>query len=49
MKYRGYWFYIANDDPDSKSTFSMLTALFSLLGGQTASAQAPVLTLPIGG
>ena len=49
IRYRGYWFYIANDDPDSKSTFSMLTALFSLLGGQTASAQAPVLTLPIGG
>jgi hypothetical protein len=49
IRYRGYWFYIANDDPDSKSTFSMLIALFSLLGGQTPSAQAPVLTLPVGG
>jgi hypothetical protein len=49
IRYRGYWFYIANDDPDSKNTFSMLTALFSLLGGQAGSAQAPVLTLPVSG
>jgi hypothetical protein len=49
IQYRGYWFYIANDDPDSKHTFAMLTALFSLLGGQGASSQAPVLTLPVGG
>ena len=28
---------------------SSYDALFSLLGGQTASPQAPVLTLPVGG
>lgn len=48
IRHRGYWFYIADDDPSSKATFNLLNALFDLLGGQTASAQAPVLTLPVG-
>jgi hypothetical protein len=32
--YRGKWFYIADDDLNSKSTFSLLSQLFSLQAGQ---------------
>ena len=48
VQHRGWWFYIADDDPSSKSTFSLLNILFSL---QAASGQgkSPLLTLPIGG
>lgn len=42
--YRGKWFYIADNDLASKSTFLMLNQLFSILGGNV-KASAPVLTL----
>jgi hypothetical protein len=42
--YRGKWFYIADNDLPSKSTFLMLNQLFSILGGNV-KASAPVLTL----
>lgn len=47
VKHRGWWFYIRDDDQNSKATFSMLNLLFSL---QSASAKgkSPVLTLPVG-
>ena len=45
--YRGSWFYIDDSDLDSKSTFSLLTQLFSLQSGN-AEGITPVLTLPIG-
>ena len=45
--YRGSWFYIDDSDLDSKTTFSLLTQLFSLQAGK-AEGIAPVLTLPIG-
>jgi hypothetical protein len=43
--YRGYWFWIDDADVEAKSTFTLLTQLFSL---QAASdkIQAPVLTIP---
>lgn len=45
--YRSVWFYIDDRDLDSKSTFSLLTQLFSLQAGN-AEGIAPVLTLPVG-
>jgi len=45
--YRGSWFYIDDSDLDTKSTFSLLTQLFSLQSGN-AEGITPVLTLPIG-
>ncbi len=48
VRYRGSWFYIADDDQSSKSTFALLHQLASLQAGDVKSA-APVLTLPVGG
>ena len=47
VQHRGWWFYIADDDQNSKATFSFLNILYSL---QQASGQgkSPVLTLPVG-
>jgi hypothetical protein len=46
--YRGYWFYVPRDDWSSKRTFALLTYLYSLQAGTTASQQAPVLTVGAG-
>lgn len=46
IQHRGYWFYIADNDLDSKSTFLLLQILGDLQAGTTPSA-APVLTLPV--
>jgi hypothetical protein len=48
VPYRGVWFYIADDDLQSKSTFILLAQLFNLQAGQTEDA-GPTLTLPVGG
>ncbi len=47
VPYLEHWFYIADDDPNSKATFTLLNVLFSL---QSASGhgKTPVLTLPVG-
>jgi hypothetical protein len=45
-RYRGRWFYLDDADLSSKSTFSMLTQLFQLQGGDVPS-QGPLLTLPV--
>ena len=34
VPYRGAWFYIADNDLESKSTFMLLTQLFNLQAGQ---------------
>lgn len=47
VPYRGAWFYIADDDLESKSTFGLLVQLFSLQAGDSR-ALAPLLTLPVG-
>jgi hypothetical protein len=47
VRYRGAWFYIDDSDLDSKSTFVMLSQIFSLQAGK-AEGIAPVLTLPVG-
>ncbi len=44
--YRDHWFYLKDDDLDSKSTFLLLEILGDLQAGASPSA-APVLTLPV--
>ena len=46
VRYRGAWFYIADDDLSSKTTFSLLTYLYSLKAG-SKEMQEPVLTLGV--
>ena len=46
--YRGSWFYLADADLKSKSTFILLRQLFDLQAGQT-KYEGPTLTLPVGG
>jgi hypothetical protein len=46
VPYRGHWFYIADDDLDSKTTFSLLTFLFSLKAG-AGDLKEPTLTLGV--
>jgi len=48
VRYRGWWFYIQDDDLSSKSTFALLGQLFALQAGGAKSVP-PVLTLPVGG
>lgn len=45
--HRNTWFYIDDSDLNSKSTFSLLSQIFSLQAGKVPSS-APLLTLPIG-
>jgi len=48
VPHRDYWFYIANNDLETKSSFLLLQQLFSLQAGQS-EAKGPTLTLPVGG
>jgi len=47
VRYRDWWFYVADDDQSSKSTFSLLNILFSLQAA-TGKGKSPILTLPVG-
>jgi hypothetical protein len=48
VKYRGYWFYIEDDDLSSKTTFGMIIEVLGLeLAG--GIVPGPVLTVPVGG
>jgi hypothetical protein len=42
--HRGHWFWIADDDRESRTTFLLLSLLTSLKSGESA-AQAPLLTI----
>jgi hypothetical protein len=46
VHYRGYWYYISDTDLSSKTTFSLLTYLYSLKAG-SHDLKEPVLTLGI--
>jgi hypothetical protein len=46
IPYRGRWFYLADNDLESKSTFMLLMQLFRLQAGAATSA-GPTLTLPV--
>jgi hypothetical protein len=48
VPYRGQWFYLLDNDLQSKSTFMLLEQLFSLQAGQS-KASGPTLTLPVTG
>lgn len=45
--HRGHWFFIADDDLESKSTFMLLIQLFNMQAGR-ASLPVPLLTIPAG-
>jgi hypothetical protein len=47
VKYRGYWFYISDNDLNSKRTFMMLLQLYNLQSIAHKKAP-PLLTLPLG-
>ena len=46
LPYRDHWFYIADSDLESKSTFMLLMQLFRLQAG-SAKSEGPTLTLPV--
>jgi hypothetical protein len=48
VKYRGFWFYIADDDRESKSTFNLVLEMFNVQITQGIGAQQPILTVPVG-
>lgn len=48
IRHKGYWFYVAEDDWNSKRTIALLSNLFSLQAAPAESA-SPVLTVPLGG
>jgi len=47
VPYRDHWFYIANNDLDSKASFMLMSQLFSLNAGAIKSVN-PTLTIPVG-
>jgi hypothetical protein len=48
VPYRGYWFYIAPDDVNSRAVLAILEILFALQESDVRSV-GPLLTLPLGG
>lgn len=44
--YRGSWFYVADNDADSKTTFALVSMLHMLQSGDTAKI-TPLITLPV--
>jgi hypothetical protein len=48
VPYRGYWFYIAPDDVNSRAALAILEIVFALQESDGRNA-GPLLTLPIGG
>jgi hypothetical protein len=47
VPYRGWWFSLADDDQNSKITFSFLNILFQLQA-TSGTGKSPLLTLPVG-
>lgn len=47
IKHRGYWFFIPDDDLESKSTFLLLMQLSNMQAGRSA-LPLPMLTIPAG-
>ena len=47
VPYRGHWFYIKNNDLNAKSSFMLMSQLFSLNAGAIQSSK-PTLTIPVG-
>jgi hypothetical protein len=49
VRHRGYWFYIPEQDLESRYTFYHIAELFRLGLAPGRAQEAPVLTLPVGG
>jgi hypothetical protein len=50
VPYRGHWYYVRDDDLETKSTLSLLHELFNLqVRGGAGTENLPVLTLGVGG
>lgn len=47
VRHRGYWFYIADDDPFSKQTYSLLNVMTLLQSGDS-EGKSPLLTISAG-
>lgn len=47
VKYRGHWFYIMDNDLESKRTLGLLTSLIRLTVSAGGAQNVPVLTLPV--
>ncbi len=47
VKHRGTWFFVADDDLETKSTFMLLIQLFNMQAGR-GSLPVPLLTIPAG-
>ncbi|MEM7174992.1 MAG: hypothetical protein AAF443_03565 [Chlamydiota bacterium] len=47
VHYKGYWFYIANDDIEAKRTFVLLQQIYSLQA-KRQEKEAPLLSIPLG-
>lgn len=48
VQFRGYWFYISENDLDSKAGFSVLRTLWSIcMARSTDESKVPVLTIPV--
>ena len=48
VQYRGYWFFVARDDVNSRSVLAILELLFALQESD-GRVGGPLLTLPVGG
>lgn len=49
VPYRGYWFFIRDNDQKTKAYFTVLRTLWSIsIAGAIDQTDAPVLTLPVG-
>lgn len=47
IKYRNYWYYICDEDLNSKRTFALLQGIYNLQAGGTPQT-APILSIPLG-
>ena len=47
VMHRDGWFYIADDDVESKETFVLLSVLFTIQAGERPTG-GPLLSLPVG-
>ncbi len=48
IPYQGYWFYVRDDDLQSKATFLLMQVLMGMQSGASTTG-APVLTIPVSG
>jgi hypothetical protein len=46
IRYLNHWFYVADNDLESREEFALLNALFAVTGGTVPGAN-PILTLPV--